>query len=121
MSVLEWMDIIYPADVALFVGFLLSKAAYLVIVRRSVAVLTPRLLRYVQAIIVSEWALGLNEAIIVYMLARMTGADPPWDIDSYRAWVAIARASMGGALAICTICHCLAIYEFLSMRRVIGG
>lgn len=113
MTVLQWMDIIYPANVALFVGYLLIKAAYLVIVRRSLAFVSPRLARLIQAIIVHDWLLALSEMLVVYLLARMTGESPAWDIDQYRVYVAWVRGVMGVVLVGCITAHAWAIWEFL--------
>lgn len=119
MSVLDWMDIIYPADVALFVGYLVVKASYGLIVRRSVAILSRRMVRLIQAIIVLDWLLALCEAVVLAMLATMTGNEPMLSIDRYRVYVALVRGAMGLILVGCIAVHALAIWEFLHGRFVL--
>lgn len=117
MTVLEWLDLIYPANVALFVGYLLAKAAYWYVVRRKL-VLMPRTMSFwIHALIGLDWALGLNEALIVYTLARSTGTNPQLDINQYRAYIAVLRAMMGGILFLATAAHVMAIYTFLSIHQ----
>ena len=113
MSVLQWMDIIYPADVALFLGYLIAKGTYLVIVRRSLAVMSVRMTRLIRLIILHDWLLGLTETIVVYLLAQTTDKYPSLAIGEYRVYVAITRAGMGVVLLGCISAHLLAIYEFL--------
>lgn len=113
MSVLQWMDIIYPADVALFVGYLIAKGAYLLTVRRSLAFMSPRMTQLIRLIILQDWLLGLTETIVVYLLAQTTGEHPSLAIGEYRVYVAITRAGMGVVLFGCISAHLLAIYEFL--------
>jgi hypothetical protein len=114
---LEWLDLIYPANVALFTGYLLAKAAYWFIVRRKL-VLMPRAMSFwIQALIGLDWALGFNEALIVYLLARSTGVNPPLSIDQYRDSIAVLRAMMGAILFLATAAHVMAIYRFLTIHE----
>ena len=121
MTALQWMDIIYPANVALFVAYLIVKAAYMFIVRRSVVLVSTRMARMIQVVIVLDWLLALTEAIVVAMLARMTGESPAWDIVQYRVYVAWVRGLMGVVLAGCITAHAWAIWVFLHTRVLAQG
>lgn len=114
MTILEWLDLIYAADVALFVGYVLSKALYLWVVRRRLALMPPPMGFWIQAIIVLDLALGVNEGLIVYLLAKSTGTSPSYDINQYRQYIAVLRGAMGAILFWAMMAHLLAVYVFLS-------
>ena len=114
MNVLQWMDIIYPADVALFVGYLIAKGAYFLTVRRSLAFMPPRMTQLIRLIILQDWLLGLTETIVVFLLAMTTGEHPSLNLGEYRVYVAMVRAGMGVVLVGCITAHMLAIREFMT-------
>lgn len=117
MTKTEWLDLIYAADVALFVGYLLAKGAYWFVVRRKLVMMPRSMSFWIQALIWLEWALGLNEVLIVYLLARSTGVNPPPGIDQYLDIIAVLRAMMGAVLLSITIAYVLAIYRFLMVNQ----
>jgi hypothetical protein len=117
MTVLEWLDLIYPADIAFFVGYLLAKGAYWFVVRRKLVLMPRAMAFWIHALIGLDWLLGLNEALIVCLLASSTGVNPPIHIDQYRSYIAVLRAMMGGVLFLATLAHVLAIYTFLSIHK----
>lgn len=116
MKSLEWMDIIYPANASLMAGYLVAKIAYRLIVRRSLGVISPRMVHIIQWIIVLDSVWVFLELLVVLMLSFLTGKDPSLDIESYRDYVVIVRGAMAIVLVGCVFMHVIAIYEFIRQR-----
>ena len=116
MKSVEWMDIIYPANASLMAGYLVAKIAYRLIVRRALGVVSPRMVRIIQWIIVLDSVLVFLELLVVLMLSFLTGADPLLDIESYRDYVVIVRGAMAIVLIGCVSLHVIAIHEFIRQR-----
>ncbi len=92
MSILQWLDIIYLADVLLCAAYIASKLSYLFIVRGRLALVPKPVLRWVQIVISVEIICWCIELAILFALSVMTGENPRFSIDEYRHYVAIARA-----------------------------
>ena len=98
MSVLNWMDIIYPADTALFSGYLVAKLSYLLIVRRSLVIVSQQMITLIQWILIFDCLLIVTELVVLYLLGKTTGRNPPLNIDEYRIYVTVTRGVMGVVL-----------------------
>ena len=107
MKSLEWMDIIYPANASLMAGYLVAKIAYRLIVRRSLGVISPRMVQIIQWIIVLDSTWVFLELLVVLMLSFLTGKD---------ASLVIVRGAMAIVLVGCVFLHVIAIYEFIRQR-----
>lgn len=112
MTVLQWMDIIYPFTAAGFVVYVACKLTWRVIVRRNFAALSPKMVRYVRRIVECDVFLGITEVGVLIVLGITTGEHPWLNIDQFRLLVVALRGLMGLALVASNTIHILALREY---------
>lgn len=116
MTVLQWMDIIYPFTAAGFVVYVACKLTWRVIVRRNFAALSPKMVRYVRHIVECDVFLGVTETAVLVVLGITTGEHPWLDINQFRFLVVLLRAMMGLSLLASNTVHILALREYWRVR-----
>lgn len=89
MTSAQAMDIIYPICTALFGGYIILKISFLIFVRRT-------------WIVTFDVLLLITEALVLGLLAIMTGEHPRFDIEKYRYLVTWTRGAMCVVLILCS-------------------
>ena len=90
MSILDWMDIVYPTATALCLGYIVAKCVFFCWIRKTRVVLFDVLFM-------------ITELVVLFLLSIQTGKKPPFDINQYRYIVVWSRAVMSAVLLLCIV------------------